>query len=98
MLERDAPLPSCLVRGRTSERAWRRDDFARYRDRSIALKPPSPIFVAGLKRLFDKKFSKPRTVDEQIGRNIAYGIEKSSIGVRSPSSRSLSQWWCGGMP
>src|SRR3546814_3825747 len=50
VLERDAPLPPRLARGRACERDRITHIFARHRDRAVAREPVAPFGIAGFQR------------------------------------------------
>ena len=66
VLERDAPAPTRLRRGRTGE--GRAADLRRARRRPgpIAGQPVRPVVIAHAQRLADQQAAQPRTVDEEV--------------------------------
>src|SRR5207248_4809906 len=67
VLERNAPLPARLARGRTRVRGEWRSVLARRRDGAVARQPFGPILVSRVQRLLDQQPGKAAAVDEQIG-------------------------------
>ena len=66
MLERNAPLPSRIMRHRAGIRNRRSDAFGLHRDRAVVGQPVAPIVEAGMQRAFDQQRAKAGAVEEQI--------------------------------
>ena len=75
VLQRDAPLPACRLRGRAGVRRHLTDLGAGNRDRAIARKPMSPVVIAGAQRFFDQQAAKPAAIDEELAGDLASVIE-----------------------
>src|SRR5690606_36172192 len=65
-LERDAPLPSPLVRHRAGVRNGSPDRMRLDRQRAIGRQPLGPWLEPGLERLLDQNAARLRAIDEQV--------------------------------
>ena len=76
MLERDAPLPSRIVRGRARERHRRADVGGLHRDGAVARQPVRPVVVAGVERALDQQRAEAGAVEEQVARDPLPALER----------------------
>src|SRR5882672_9040261 len=86
MLQRNAPLPPGLARGRTRIRRGRGDPLAGHRERAVAGQPVAPVLVTRVQRLLDEQPAKTRAVDEQVAGDFAaigelHGIDEAVFTV-----------------
>ncbi len=65
-LQRDAPLPTRLERGRAGIRRHRSAAFARHRHRAIARQDIAPVDIGRAQRLSDQQGAEAGAIDEQV--------------------------------
>src|SRR5690606_28125268 len=66
VLQRNAPLPACAMRGAAGERIGRGDIGGRDGDGPVDREPVAPVLVADAERLADQQGAEARAVDEQV--------------------------------
>src|SRR5688500_7186526 len=85
MLERNAPLPSGIMRRGAGVGIGRAGKFALRRDCPVARQPVRPVLIAAVERLLDEQSAKARAIDEQIPfENFAaferHGFDETGLG------------------
>src|SRR5439155_21437394 len=83
VLQRDAPLPARLTRGRPGVRSQRIGPRARHGHRPVARQPVAPVLVTRFQSLFDEECAEAGTVDEKIGLNrlAAFKSDRSDVAI-----------------
>jgi len=75
VLKRDAPLPTCWMRGRAREGQEGTGALGRDGERAIAGKPVAPILERHAERVAEQQAAEARAVDEQIAADAAIIVE-----------------------
>ena len=86
VLQRNAPGPAGVERGRAGKGHDRPGIGARHGDGAVAWQPMGPVLIPGLQRLLDQQPAKAGAIDEQVGGDMlailqGHGFDEPGAGV-----------------
>src|SRR3546814_7589897 len=77
MLERDAPLPAGIARGRAGKGRGRADRGGRHGDRAVDRQPVRPVLEPCPEFLLDQQAAEARAVEKQVAGDPLAAFERS---------------------